>query len=369
VRVLHVLNELRPSGAESMLRVAATLWRENGIECEILSTGETLGSYELSLRNAGYPIHSLPFSRSFAFPIAFYRFLKKQRFDVVHLHAERANFWLGFAARLAGAPSVVRTIHNVFEFHGVLRLRRRWQRALLSWMGVIHVSISASVEACERERFRNETVRIENWYDSIHFVPPTAEERRRARLRLNIGDEEFAIVSVGNCAPAKNHAAVIEAISRISETMGLVYLHVGLEDKGGDERRLAHELGLSSRVRFIGHVEDPLPILHASDLYVMPSTHEGFSIAALEALAVGLPAVLSDVAGLRDIREILTDGILWVEPLPDPIAKAILGIARAKPQLPEVMHETTHRRIRERYSVERGVQAYAALYRVALKGR
>src|SRR5512133_840795 len=94
LRVLHVLNELRASGAEVMLRVAADDFRSAGIDCEILSLGEQLGSYAKPLKGVGYPVHHLIFSKSFAFFWALREFGQKNKYDVVHFHVERASSYL-----------------------------------------------------------------------------------------------------------------------------------------------------------------------------------------------------------------------------------------------------------------------------------
>ncbi len=72
MRILHVLNELRPSGAETMLRAAAASWRQHGFTGEILSTGEVAGAYADALRLAGYRIHHLPFAKSWRFLVEFF---------------------------------------------------------------------------------------------------------------------------------------------------------------------------------------------------------------------------------------------------------------------------------------------------------
>jgi glycosyltransferase involved in cell wall biosynthesis len=99
-------------------------------------------------------------------------------------------------------------------------------------------------------------------------------------------------------------------------------LHVGQEQDGGDERQLAAELGISDRVRFFGSVLDISPILRAADVFLMPSTHEGFGVAACEAMGAGLPVILSDVPGLRDMRAF--GPIQWIEPTVSGVSEALL---------------------------------------------
>lgn len=362
MKVLHVLNELRPSGAEVMLWVATPYWQKMDIQAEILSTGEVPGSYAPILENVGYPIHHLPYSHSVSFLRAFYKLLQSGKYDIVHLHAERANFWLALLAQLAGIPRVVRTIHNVFPWKGIRGLERRIQRWILHKLGVLHVSIGSSVKATEWEYFRNPTVYVPNWYDSDKFIPPSADKRSQARTSFEIEEDTFVLVSVGNCSRIKNHTAILQALKSISERIKFLYIHIGQEEQGEPERKLSEELGIANCVRFLGFVEEILPILYAADVYLMPSLHEGFSIAAIEAMATGMPVVLADVPGLRDLKQV-TDKVRWVEPEPDSIAQALLSLSNLLPKVRQQMGLNLHNSVYERFGVEQGVRKYVAIYR------
>lgn len=302
MRVLHVLAELRPSGAEVCLKVAAPYWTRAGLEGEILSVGPQLGPYAETLAAAGYRLHHLPQDPAAAFVPAYLALLRERRPDVVHLHVERANFYLALLARAAGVGVVIANVHSVFAFSGTLRLERRVQRAVMRAVGVRFVSVSAAVQRAERERFANPSVVLPNWYDDARCFPPSADQRARARARLGCPDGAFVVASVGNCAPVKNHAAAVEAVALLGRSLGereVRYLHAGAEAEGRPERALAERLGVAGAVDFLGAVGDVTEVLQAADAYVMPSLREGASVAAFEALACGVPAVLADVAGLR----------------------------------------------------------------------
>lgn len=341
-----------------MLRVAAPYWKSMGISAEILSMGSSPGQYAPVLESAGYRIHHLPFSRSLSFFRAFRKHLRLNGYDAVHLHTERANFWLALTAWLAGVPRLVRTVHSAFAFKGWLGLKRGIQRRFLRFLGVVHVSIGLSVEETERSYLRNPTVRIFNWYDSEKFLPPTDEQRRELRRNIGAGVDTFVIVSVGNCSPIKNHAAILEALGHLSGKTEFLYLHVGEEEPGEPERKMAERLGIAERVRFLGFVRNVWPLLGAADAYVMPSLWEGLGLSAVEALAVGVPAVLADVPGLRDLDG-SSEAISWTKPEPESIRAALLPLAES----PKASRKLPVRNIvPDRYGIERGCRTYAALY-------
>lgn len=354
MRVLHVLNELRPSGAETMLRAAAGCWRRHGIHGEILCTGDTPGPYAGALREAGYPIHHLPFTKSIRFLTAFHSFVRRGAFDAVHLHAERAAFWYAALAWAAGQRRLVRSIHAAFDFRGPLRLRRGLQRwTMRRLFGVRMAACGDSVARLEWERFRNPVAVLGNWFDS-EFYRPVADPLRDPAA-------PFVVLTVGNCAAVKNHAALLRALEQLPEVH---YLHVGGEEEGQEERALAAGLGLSGRVRFLGPLTDLRPAFRSADLFVMPSLHEGFGVAAVEAMGAGLPVLLADVDGLRDFRP-RSGAIRFCAPEAGALAKAVrefMALPRAERfAVGAALSEMAHRE----FGVTAGAARYAALYREA----
>ena len=114
---------------------------------------------------------------------------------------------------------------------------------------------------------------------------------------------------------------------------------LALEATQGDQRRVAHpmqsaelaqQVGVSDRIQFLGQ-RDPLPSLHAADAFVMNSLYEGQGISAIEALAAGLPAVLSDVDGLRNLKGMDVPAV-WCGTDVDTLVDAIEEIRTRPPQ-------------------------------------
>jgi glycosyltransferase involved in cell wall biosynthesis len=361
VKVLHILNELMPSGAEMALRVAAPHWCAMGLECHVLSTGERPGIYADTLRQAGYRMHHLPFEKSPVFFKTLYRLLRNNRFDVVHIHTERGNFYYALTARAAGNRNIVRTIHSVFKFTGHTWMARRIQRGMLRWMGVQQVSIGLSVAENELLRYGNPTRQIFNWC-SDHFQPANGlENARDLRRKLNIAMHQFVVVSVGNCSTVKNHGELMRALAMLKKQHEFLYIHIGREKRGAPERCLALELGIAEHTRFLGFIDDPLHYLQVADAYVMPSIYEGFGIAAIEAMAAGAPAVLANVPGLRDIKR-YSDAPIWVTPKDETILAGLKKIAVMTLEERMRLGLRGSYAVRKHFSMTRGAQSYANIY-------
>ena len=363
LRVLHVLDVLRPSGAEVMLKIAGPIWPHHGINAEILTLSETPGPYAGQLASAGYRIHVLAPRPTLTLFGGFANLLRRERYDVVHIHVERANFWLAVVARAQGV-GVVQACHGTFQFKGALRLERTIQRRLARLAGVRYIAVGPAVERNERQRFKNRTEVIWNWCDLRHFRPPSESERDAARLRLGVQTPQLAIATVGNCAEVKNHAELIRALATCDE-LNFVYLHVGdhSADAGTNEIGLVRELGLESRVHFLGFIEDVRSVLHAADLVVVPSRSEGSPLAAVEALGCGLPLIVADVPGLREVAE-LSPTIQAVTPSAAGLTRAIRTAASVDGMhsgVPEIA--TRAARAAPFLNPPEGVARYAALYR------
>jgi phosphatidylinositol alpha-1,6-mannosyltransferase len=184
----------------------------------------------------------------------------------------------------------------------------------------------------------------------------TPDDRSKARERFGFRDE-FVLLTVGRLDAReryKGHDRVIEAIKHIrtSCTRPLIYLIAGDGDDKQRLERMARDQGVSDQVRFLGRVApNCLPDLYrASNLFVLPSTGEGFGIAFVEAMACGTPAIGLAIGGAPDA---LGDGSLGAcvspEEFPGALASALQQYRKHHAELPGLVKE---RFGREAFSTE-----------------
>lgn len=363
IRVLHLLGALRPSGMEKMLLAAAPHWARHGVACSVLSTGDSPGSFAPTLKQAGYPIHHIPFHRANPLPHAWqiFRLLRTERFDALHLHTERAMIHYMLMSRLAGTPVTVLTKHARYPYTGLLRWRRTWQRRIIRWLGGRFVAVGPAVRDSERDRFRNPCQVIPNWFDPVGFRPADMTEKQQLRRELGLPGDRPILITAGNCDPVKNHRSLLRALAMLSPAIPpFLYLHLG-EEGQERERQEADALGLADRVRFAGPQADAAPFMRASDLFVQCSLHEGFSLAALEGVACGLRTLFTRVPGLTEFNP-LFPGLRYAGTTPPDLAAA-LGELLTLPPLDPDAQARQYETAKAHFSPERGVAAYAALYR------
>ena len=323
IKVLHVLGTILPSGAETMLASASQIFSGDGITSAALSTGEVAGSYSQHLAAQGFTIYHIPFCKSFSFFIQFYQLLKKNRFDVVHVHCERAFIYFILVAWLARTPLIVRTVHHIFPWSGWIRWRALAQRQIAKRIfGAVFISNSVSGQQNELKYYWMRNPIIPNWYNSDIFQPRSQEQYENARAGLGLSEGCFALVSIGGNSSYKNYGLVVEAMSLLPDQTNVLYLQLGSQGSGDPLSALVEKFAVSRTVRCCGRVPETLAYLHAADGYIMPTSIEGFGVAAAEAMAVGVPAILSNRPALKDFAN-AAEGIVWVKCEPASIATAI----------------------------------------------
>lgn len=363
VKVLHILHSIERSGLESMLVSAVEAFGAAGVETHVLSTGATEGHLADQFRELGYTVHHSPFRVSTGFFHGLYVLMRRERFDVVHIHTEQAFFWYGITARAAGVPRVVHHVHGYFPFEGALRAERILQRFLgRVLLGMTSIAVSPSVAANEHRRFLHPSTVVSNWVDADVFHPVPTDERRALRARLGLPGSAPLIVSVGACAPLKNHAVIVESLPLVRTLApDAQYVHVGSGPQETAERALAERLGVGGQCHFMGERDDVEDVLAACDVLAMPSEREGLGMAALESLSCGLPVVATDVPGLRDVIVNGLTGAL-VDPSAESLAAAVACLL-GEPSLCKRLGAEGRRAVIENYSTAAGVAAWLSVYR------
>jgi glycosyltransferase involved in cell wall biosynthesis len=143
-----------------------------------------------------------------------------------------------------------------------------------------------------------------------------------------VGDREFLIGTVANFRAQKDYPTLLRAAAQVVEVRSDVrFVAIGSGALEGEMRRLHAELGLGDAFVFLGRMDEPWTVLAGCDLFVLSSLFEGLPLALIEALAVGLPAVATSVAGTTDVVTDGRDAVLVPPRDPRRLAAAILELA------------------------------------------
>jgi glycosyltransferase involved in cell wall biosynthesis len=305
------------------------------------------------------------------------RFLRQHAITCIHAHNHVAHLYAVLAGRLLRIP-VVLTLHGqgFFDTPRTLRLRRRLTRRTVA---VAVVSRDAAEIAARSGAVpRSKIVVIPNGVDTERFVPRRRggeldeQEENKVTKEGKIGP--LTIGTVGRFSPEKNYAMLIRAFAKLVEasrgaveeeqatpSLSLSLILVG----DGPERErleaLITALRIADHCHITGMVADVRPWLHKMDVFCLSSDTEGLSISLLEAGACGLPAVVTDVGGNREVVEDGKTGMITA-PRDRKGFAAAFGRLAADKELRSAMGHAARERVVERYSVEQMVRAYIKLY-------
>lgn len=255
------------------------------------------------------------------------RDLRASGTDVVLVsHHQRAALLLArVAARVARIPNIV-AAHDMDLTSVGGRVLPRWAVATL-WLTDALVLLSPSQgDYLHREEgvghgipSSTREVLIPN---GIHVGPePRPADRTAARRRLKLDDDLFVVGIVARLSPQKAHQVLFAAIAELhAHVPRLRLVVVGGGPRKTELQKLAAELGITEVTEFTGEHSDVRSLLPAFDVACLSSNHEGVPIVALEAMAAGLPMVVTDCGALRDL---ITDGVNgYLVPVGDSAAMA-----------------------------------------------
>lgn len=217
------------------------------------------------------------------------------------------------------------------------------------------------------ERYRLPRVKcryIHNGVDSDYFSTQFIESPSTAhRATFNFRPDDFVVGTVGLFRPEKQQGDLIDALAGLrAQCSRALALMVGGGELESALKKRAADAGVMEYIRFPGELRDVRPALAAMDVFVSSSVSETFSNAALEAMAMGQPVVLSDVGGAREMVRDGVNGYLY----PASDVKSLTAILeRLAADLPATrrLGEAARRMVVERFSFARMIDEYAALCR------
>lgn len=268
------------------------------------------------------------------------RLFRRLRPDIVHTHNPKPGVYGRLAARLAGVPVVVNTVHGLYASPDDHFVRRAIVYSLERAASVCsHAELVQSVEdlaVLERLRVpRHKLQLLGNGVDLERFRP-RPEKAAASRRALGVTGDCVVAGVVGRLVWEKGFAELFEAAARLRHTRpDVVVVVVGPMDgaKSGalTESDLARARALGN-VDFLGERRDVEALYAGFDLFVLPSHREGFSRSAMEASASGLPVVATDIRGCRQVVEDGHTGLLVPVRDAASLAHAIETLARDQPR-------------------------------------
>ncbi len=308
--------------------------QEMGFEVHYAANFNTIvyGKDNHRLEGMGLICHQIDFERSPFSPgvrKAYHQLkelMEQEAFDLIHCHMPMSGVVARMAAQAVRRSSgrkvpVLYTAHGLHFYEGaplknwiyypVERYLSRFTDRLIlineeDYKRAQKFPVRGSVERTMGIGMRLEQFRP--WYKTDYSMGKAGSDQDIYE-KYGIPDNYGILISVGEITQRKNHIVMIDAMKELLD-LPLVYVICG---SGPWEEKLkthVHELGLESRVKFAGYIEQVPAMLRQADCFVFPSFQEGLPVAVMEAMAVGLPVIATRIRGITDLLEHTKGGYL-----------------------------------------------------------
>lgn len=248
----------------------------------------------------------------------FYRVFRKGNFDIVHTHTPKVSLLGQMAAKLAGIPVIIDTVHG-FYFHDDMKYLNKTFYILMAKVAAKFstrilsqsqedVETAINLNICSSAVIR----RLGNGLDLNRFNRARFERDLRIKKRneLGIPSDGLVVGIIGRLVREKGYLELFEAASKLAKKGYNIWLMViGDEEpqkSGAVHASDAERFGISGRTVFCGRRDDVDELMTAMDIYALPSYREGYPRSVLEASAMSLPVVATDIRGCR---EAIVDGV------------------------------------------------------------
>jgi glycosyltransferase involved in cell wall biosynthesis len=260
-----------------------------------------------------------------------YRFLKREKPDIVHTHTSKAGLLGRLAAKLAGVPSIIHTPHGHVFFGYFGALKTRIFILLEKFASRITDKIVALTPREKADYLSYKVVEedklavIPSGIELHKYQQVPQEERSKLRKELGIPENSAVLGTAGRLVPVKGPEFLLQAVGHvISEYPDTYLVFAGDGPLRKSLEKNAVEMGLAKNIIFTGWRDDMARVLSIFDIFCLPSLNEGMGRVLLEAMALGKPIVASDVGGIPDLIIPGKNGFLVPPQHPEELAKQIL---------------------------------------------
>jgi len=325
IRVVHVINI--DIGVRIHLRNQLVYLKERGYDVSVVCAPGPLIPVD-EITPEGIPVYTIPMTRDIR-PLKdliviaqLTGLFRRKRFDIVHTHSTKPGVLGRIAARLAGTPCIVHTVHGLLLHEGIT-LRGRWLWKAGERIGAAFGDYMLSQSRRDMEVLVNEGIcgkravgHLGNGIDLSEFDPDkiTPAEVRAIRERLGVAETDKVIGISGRLGLQKGYFEFAKMARTIhKEYPNTKFWMMGRMEIDKPDGLAVEDIitgDMNDYVRYLGQRSDMPCLLGAMDIFVFPSHREGMPRSLMEAAAMGKPIVASDIDGCREVIEHNLDGLL-----------------------------------------------------------
>lgn len=259
----------------------------------------------------GITIHQIDFQRKPYSPLnvraykQLLNLIKTEQFDFIHCNTPTGGLFGRLAGKKCKVKAVIYQAHGFHFFKGAPLVNWLLYYPIEKWLA--HKTDFLITINLEDYLFANKKMRIKSGGEIV-YIPGVGIDTNLSfdtdvvRIRANLGlkQTDFVIISCGELNSNKNNITIIKSL-KLLKNDNVHYLVCGNGPKLDSLRKMTLKYGLKENVHFLGHRDDIPNLLNASDVFVMPSKREGLSRSIMEAMAIGLPCIVSNIRGNVDL--------------------------------------------------------------------
>lgn len=362
MRIVQVLDTLRVGGAQKMQVFLVRSLQPLGIDLTVVNLSNYADpTLVAQLEAAGARVVAFPFPRLFS-PASFFRlvrFLRKEKFDLVHAYLTYANILAPLAGRLSGTP-VIASLRNAEYRHHKYVLRKYIEDFSFQHLAQRVMANGNAVGDFARKRSGKTPVDV--IVSAVDMIPLLVEVERDSLRHELVGDvQRPLILSVGRLTRAKGFFDLLDAFKIVHSAQPNAALVIAgggvLQDNLIDH---IHKLDLQNDVFLLGPRHDIPRLLASADIYVNSSHWEGTPVSVLEAMSAGLP-VVATIVGENPYLLSQETGRLVPPGQPEKLAAELISLLNS-PQTRIELGRAARIRIKENYGRHLWCRNILALY-------
>ena len=315
-----------------------SVWTEERVS-EFKKQLTNMGVKKIQIEYARTPYDILKLVRSYS---ELKKLIQREKYTCLHCHTPVA----GMIARLAAKGTETKVIYTAHGFHFYKGAPlQNWllyypvEKWLSRYTDLLITINKEDYQRAKKKFHAKETKYIPGVGIDVEKIQTVQVDREKKREELGIGKDDFLLLSVGELNKNKNHEVVIRAIAELRNPK-IKYAICGKGPLKEYLEELAEKLGVRNQLFLLGFRTDVIEICKSADVFVFPSKREGLSVALMEAMACGLPCVVSKIRGNVDLIFEKENGFLFDLEKMEQLNKQILKLLYNN-ELRVFMHITT----------------------------
>jgi glycosyltransferase involved in cell wall biosynthesis len=377
MRVLYIIDSLRPSGAEISLASLVPHLTSRGITLEIAFLADSEVSVRRQLEQAGAEVLSISASSRGGRVLEARSLVHKRCPDLIHTTLFEADIVGRTAGAIARIP-VVSSLVNIA--YGPAQLGdpglSRWKVGMARVADSLTARVPVRFHALTQEVADVMGRRLHIPAQQIDVIPRgrdpdllgrrTSYRRAKARRAMGARGDTIVVLAAGRQEFQKGLDILLDAVPAVVQEVPGVHLYISGRRGGASEKLKSLANPLKRNVTFLGHRADVPDLMCAADVFVLPSRWEGLGSVLIEAMALETPIVASDLASIREVLNTGRCGLLVPPERSQQLAAGIIDIVR-RPKEAMARVRSARLRFEQFYTAERVAEQMAEFYERALR--